>query len=690
MRLATRNHAAQNIFSLKWRALLLFSLLLLGINAFSTFYISRTLSERFEAERQAAYARQIQELDGMMRQSSAALLAFADLVPYLGGMEEALTAGNRGSIVPAFERHWHSLQLVASLDAAQIYDTHSELIQGWQSEDVVPRDPALIRSYVEGVNSAERPLTFLNCNGRCMQFAVVPMLARGKRTGVIVLGTTLATGILGFKEVSGADIGILNLAHDGSATNGDAAKDIAAWGARVSALTNLEQNLPLLQAVAARYRTIPGNGAGMRETYRGHEYEIHLIPFEKFSVRGNAYFVLIDDITQSLALIQQGIRQDLMVGLFGLVLSELVLLLILWRPLSRLRRTAELLPLLAQNAFDKIRQVVSGKYRKVWYRDEVDVLDDTIVAVSQQLENLQAVVARRTAALAEVNQAMARVNEELERKVQERTRQLNDANVAMQHLNEELELKVKERTQQLLEAQEELVRKEKLAMLGQVAGSVGHELRNPLGVMSNAVYFLQTVLSDADETTREYLNIIKDEIVGSERIVSDLLDAVRTKMPNAEVVGVRELIEQTLGRFTLPAAVTLNLDIPEAISPVRVDIQQIGRVLGNLLSNGLDAMPEGGILEISATEDVAAGTIAVRVRDTGKGIAPEIMDKLFQPLVTTKARGIGLGLVVAKNLTQANGGSITVQSVPGQGTTFTVTLPMANQHVQSTSTLKPG
>lgn len=135
-------------------------------------------------------------------------------------------------------------------------------------------------------------------------------------------------------------------------------------------------------------------------------------------------------------------------------------------------------------------------------------------------------------------------------------------------LNEELETKVQERTKQLLEAQEELVRKEKLAVLGQVAGSVGHELRNPLGVMSNAVYFLQTVLADADETTKEYLNIIKDEIAGSERIVSDLLDAVRTQSPHPEIVGVQELIEQTLRKCSVPSSVTVKLDIPATLPPL--------------------------------------------------------------------------------------------------------------------------
>ncbi|MDP4030428.1 MAG: PAS domain S-box protein [Gallionella sp.] len=249
------------------------------------------------------------------------------------------------------------------------------------------------------------------------------------------------------------------------------------------------------------------------------------------------------------------------------------------------------------------------------------------------------------------------------------------AQLALRQLNDELEEKVVARTQQLLEAQDELVRKEKLAVLGQVAGSVGHELRNPLGVMSNAVYFLQTVLTDADETTREYLNIIKDEIAGSERIVSDLLDSVRTQPPQSEIVGVRELLEKTLCKCNVPASVTVKLDIPATLSPLLVDPLQIHQVFRNLISNGVEAMPEGGVLEISAVADKPDGTVTINVRDSGIGMTPEQLGKLFQPLFTTKARGIGLGLVVVKNLTEANGGSVEVESELGKGSAFSVTLP---------------
>jgi PAS domain S-box-containing protein len=245
-------------------------------------------------------------------------------------------------------------------------------------------------------------------------------------------------------------------------------------------------------------------------------------------------------------------------------------------------------------------------------------------------------------------------------------------------LNEVLEAKVQERTKQLRDAQEELVRKEKLVLLGQVADTVGHELRNPLGVMNNAVYFLQTVLVDADETTKEYLGIIKDEIADAERIVSDLLDAVRTKPPHSETVVVAELMQQTLRKCNVAPSVTVRLDIPETIPVIQVDPTQMRQVFWNLITNGVEAMPEGGALDIRVSEDPAAKTVMISIKDSGSGIAPEHLARLFQPMFTTKARRVGLGLVVVKNLTQANGGSVSVESAPGKGSEFSVTLASAS------------
>lgn len=225
----------------------------------------------------------------------------------------------------------------------------------------------------------------------------------------------------------------------------------------------------------------------------------------------------------------------------------------------------------------------------------------------------------------------------------------------------------------LRDAQEELVRKEKLAVLGQLSGSVSHELRNPLGVMSNAIFLLKMTQAKADQTTREYLDIIAKEIDNSTRIITDLLDFARTKTPHVKMVSVDALIDMSSKKCTIPENVKFQKDVPQGLPMLKVDPQQMEQVLINLLTNGIQAMPEGGSLCIAARREGDA--LSISIRDSGLGITPENMKKLFQPLFTTKPRGIGLGLVVCKNIVDANSGTIKVESEPGRGTTFTVVLP---------------
>jgi PAS domain S-box-containing protein len=269
------------------------------------------------------------------------------------------------------------------------------------------------------------------------------------------------------------------------------------------------------------------------------------------------------------------------------------------------------------------------------------------------------------------------------------------AEMEIRQMNEELT----QRSRQLLAAQEELVRKEKLAILGQLAGCVGHELRNPLGVMSNALYFLKSIQPDANETVREYLDIISQEIENSGRIISDILDFSRIRTPKIMPTEPGLLVGKSLEKCSVPENISLRVDVPESLPLLKVDPLQMGQVVQNLVTNAFQAMPHGGSVLVSARSvrdselentgsagsDIEPGpsTVASRtdyvqisVADTGEGISPENMHKLFQPLFTTKIRGIGLGLTVCKNFTEANGGRIAVESRPGEGTVFSLTLPV--------------
>ena len=259
------------------------------------------------------------------------------------------------------------------------------------------------------------------------------------------------------------------------------------------------------------------------------------------------------------------------------------------------------------------------------------------------------------------------------------------AQEALQKYSERLEEMVEERTTELQEAQERLVRREKLAIMGQLAGGVAHEIRNPLSGISNAVYYLKTVLPDASENVKEYLEIITELVCQSDRIISDLLDFSRTKVPDRRKVTVSELVARMLEKRPPPENVEVTTEIPSDLPSVCVDPYQVGQVLGNLVTNAYQAItssssgktPEGGNLTIIAQAE--EDQVAISVTDTGVGISQDNMAKLFEPLFTTKAKGLGLGLMVVKTLVEANEGSIEVTSGVGKGSTFTVRLPLGGE-----------
>ena len=247
----------------------------------------------------------------------------------------------------------------------------------------------------------------------------------------------------------------------------------------------------------------------------------------------------------------------------------------------------------------------------------------------------------------------------------------------IRQLNASLEQRVEQRTRQLREAQQQLVRQEKLATLGQLAGGVGHELRNPLGVINSAVYYLKLVQPDADQKIKKYHLMIEQEVNTASRIINDLLDFGRIVTPDRQPVPIPELLQRVLTRFPAPPAVQVQLKIPASLPMVFADPLHLEQIIGNLTTNACQAMKDckdGGKLGISASRK--KDQVAIAVKDTGTGISPEAMQRLFEPLFTTKLRGIGLGLAVSRKLAEANGGRIEVRSQPGRGSTFSLYLPV--------------
>lgn len=235
-----------------------------------------------------------------------------------------------------------------------------------------------------------------------------------------------------------------------------------------------------------------------------------------------------------------------------------------------------------------------------------------------------------------------------------------------------LEKMVEERTQELVEMHNKLLKQEHMAMLGKLAGGVGHELRNPLGVIKNVAYFLNMAINDRDPDVLKSLELLDKNVAACERIINSLLHFARPRQPVVMRVDLNSIILEALSRTMIPDSIIVEKKLSPMMS-IDTDPDQMTIVFSNIILNGVQAMPNGGKLTISTEGN--AEWVEVAISDTGVGIPPENMPKLFEPLFTTKPKGIGLGLALCKVLIDQNKGKIAVQSEVGKGTTFTITLP---------------
>jgi PAS domain S-box-containing protein len=223
--------------------------------------------------------------------------------------------------------------------------------------------------------------------------------------------------------------------------------------------------------------------------------------------------------------------------------------------------------------------------------------------------------------------------------------------------------------------QERMVRQEKLALLGQLAGGVGHELRNPLGAIKNAVYFLNVALENPEPEVKETLGLLEKEVDNSERIIRSLLDFARNKPPQRQEVDINQIVRDSLAYLHIPENIRVKNQFAQSLPAIPADADQLGQAFGNIMLNAIQAMPRGGGLIIKS-KLASPGWVTVSFADTGIGIAKEDQGKIFEPLITGKARGIGLGMAITKTFVEGHGGAIQVQSEPGKGSTFTVKLPV--------------
>lgn len=370
-------------------------------------------------------------------------------------------------------------------------------------------------------------------------------------------------------------------------------------------------------------------------------------------------------------------------------------------------RTGEL-----AKATEDIQQLNEELEKRVEERTEQlyktnEQLFKAVDSANKMNEELEKRVSERTSELNNANESMLRLNADLEKRVEERTSELNKANADIMalnadlekrveertgelakasedimRLNTDLERRVEERTQALQEAQSELISNERLATLGQLTATVSHELRNPLGAIRTAMYLITTKTQGANLGIEDALKRSERSIARCDSIINELLDYTRQTPLALENTVADNWLDEVLGEMTIPTSVTLQRSYHTEGKQLQFDRERLRRVVVNVVNNACEAMAEQaeqhpGLREyaLSVSSTVANDQLQVVFRDNGPGIEPDKLQKIFEPLFSTKSFGVGLGLPIVKQIMEQHGGGIEITSDLGQGSTVRFWLP---------------
>ena len=424
-----------------------------------------------------------------------------------------------------------------------------------------------------------------------------------------------------------------------------------------------KSNLPIIQAAQA------GEGEGLSLDYRGTE----IFAVWRYLHYLNWGMVVKIDKSEVFAPIYKYRDLMIVIGIIT-VLIVLILAIIVSRSITR--------PIIQLT--DSTKEIARGNlaYKtKIRSVDEIGILADSFNKMTEELKSSMSKVKYSAKELEITNLKLIGGKNQLEVKVEKRTKELSLKNIELERSQTAMLYMIEDLNRQsgeLRDTQDTLIRSEKLAAIGQLAASVAHELRNPLGVMKNALYFFNMMEVGKDDIDiQENLDIFKSEIVKSNKIISDLLDFTRVKKPNLLPANINLIIEEVLDRITLEKDIKIITELEVTLPDIDVDHLQIHQVFYNIITNAVQEMETGGKLTIKTY--MINNFLEASFTDIGNGISKENMTKIFEPLYSTKTNGVGLGLSICSSLIEGHGGKIEIESELGKGTTFIIKIPVSKR-----------
>lgn len=366
----------------------IFSLLL--IVAMCLFFIllgNGSLQSLLEKNRNNRYQTYEYQISGLLNQSREDLIQLSDLIVLWHNGSSA----DPSMLRQLFDRQWEYLQVSWGLESLKLYTDDREPPIYW-GESTRRLTPEQVREVI----ISGQPLERVRCNRICVQSLAVPVIGDGNIDYVLQVDRALADELASFHDITGSDIGILSAARDTPSFH--SSDYLENWQREVIALTSREMLMPLLRQVATEQPRIPDLRYSESHLFENRHFDIKTIPVSRTDGDG-ARFVIVEDVSGQVSHIDDSLKLLLLFSVLGALIFISVITGMLWRPIFRLRRLAEALPLLSDGKFDAARSLIRPVSKRLSHYDEIDVLDSTGLAVCDQLEVMKEIVSQNTAEL---------------------------------------------------------------------------------------------------------------------------------------------------------------------------------------------------------------------------------------------------------------------------------------------------
>ena len=376
----------RHFFSLKWKIIVPLSLVLLAVNASLSYINYSSQRAEFDSMRSASETQSRRFAAEVITQLGAQLETPANLIPNLTDVHNAIANGDKAALQHHYQRYWSALHLNSGLEQVLFFRPDGQLFASWQEDPKRVNEPAL-SALARRVIIEERPQHLLACAATCLYYYMVPVLDHGRSVAAVAVAASLADAVLSFQRMTGSDMALAILAPsiDGSASDFKQPQ-VPALRRRVLAVSGGRQSLAILQNIPLG-NTIADHRINV--AYQNRHYEILPVPVPTGASTGNPSMLVIFDRTRNLQHLHEVAWKSAGIGILGLFISELMLMVLLWAPMRRLKRTAETLPLLGRGEFEAVRARLEKSSRIDTIPDELDTLDASALDLADRLEDLQ-------------------------------------------------------------------------------------------------------------------------------------------------------------------------------------------------------------------------------------------------------------------------------------------------------------